>query len=247
MPAILLALVCLVAIGLGIAWFLRANPSTVARRLRLILVVLAAVGIGGLLIFGVRFLPSFLPELFGLAGFVVTGLVARALRHRPSGGFRTGHYRRGGFSTPGTGQRTEARTAFFEAWIDHATGDVGGRVLQGRFAGRGFDDLTDAEAHALRAACASDPESLRILEAYLDHRLGPQWRQGDAKPGGGKASTGEMSRGEALAVLGLAEGATDEDIRTAHRRLVQRVHPDVGGSADLAARINRAKDILLGR
>jgi len=237
MPAILLALVCLVAVGLGIAWFLRANPSTVARRLRLVLVLLAAVGIGGLLIFGVRFLPSFLPELFGLAGFVVTGLIARALRHRPAGGF----------STPGTGQRTEARTAFFEAWIDHATGDVGGRVLQGRFAGRGFDDLTDVEAHALREACASDPESLRIFEAYLDHRLGSGWRQSDRKAGGGTASTGEMSRSEALAVLGLAVGATDEDIRAAHRRLVQRVHPDVGGSADLAARINRAKDILLGR
>jgi curved DNA-binding protein CbpA len=54
-----------------------------------------------------------------------------------------------------------------------------------------------------------------------------------------------MSRAEAFAVLGLAEGATDEEIRAAHRRLIQRVHPDVGGSADLAARINRAKEILL--
>ena len=55
-----------------------------------------------------------------------------------------------------------------------------------------------------------------------------------------------MSRAEALSVLGLAEGASDEDIKAAHRRLIQRVHPDAGGSADLAARINRAKDVLLG-
>ena len=56
----------------------------------------------------------------------------------------------------------------------------------------------------------------------------------------------DMTREEALAVLGLAEGASAEEIRAAHRRLIQRMHPDVGGTADLAARINRAKDVLLG-
>ena len=56
-----------------------------------------------------------------------------------------------------------------------------------------------------------------------------------------------MSREDALAVLGLTADADDEEIRAAHRRLIQRVHPDVGGSADLAARINRAKEVLLDR
>ena len=50
----------------------------------------------------------------------------------------------------------------------------------------------------------------------------------------------------ALSVLGLTTKATDEEIRAAHRRLILRVHPDAGGSADLAARINRARDVLLG-
>jgi len=54
-----------------------------------------------------------------------------------------------------------------------------------------------------------------------------------------------MTRDEALAVLGLAGGATADEVRAAHRRLIQRMHPDVGGTADLAARINRAKDVLL--
>lgn len=233
MAILLAALVFLVAIGLGIAWFLRANPSTVTRRMRIVLVLLGILGVGGLLIFGVRFLPSFLPELFGLGGVVVTGLIARAFRHRPSRGF----------STPGSGQRTETRTAYLEAWIDHATGDVGGRVVQGQFAGWLLDGLSEANLSALRSECASDPDSLRILEAYLDRRLGANWRDRARTP---PESTGpSMGRAEALAVLGLVEGATDEEIRAAHRRLIQRVHPDVGGSADLAARINRAKDILL--
>ena len=230
---ILAALLLLVAVGLGLAWFLRANPSTVARRLRIAMVMLGGLALGSLLVFGVRFLPSFLPELFGLGGVVLTALIARALRHRPSRGF----------STPGATQRTETHTAYIEAWIDHASGEVGGRVVQGKFAGRLLDGLGTAELLALRSECASDPDSLCILEAYLDRRLGADWREASPPPPSEQSTS--MGRAEALAVLGLAEGATAEDIRAAHRRLIQRVHPDVGGSADLAARINRAKDILL--
>jgi hypothetical protein len=235
MPAIFfLGLVVLAVLAFGVAWFLRANPSSIARLLRSILVVLGVIGVGGFLIFGIRFLPSMLPELMGLAGVVVAGLIARAARRRPSGGF----------SSPGTGQRTEVRTAFLQAWIDHATGDVGGTVLSGRFAGRTLDALADAELLELRAECASDADSLKVLEAYLDRRLGGDWRNNQRPPPAGPRT--DMSRDEALAVLGLAEGATADEIRAAHRRLIQRMHPDVGGTADLAARINRAKDVLLG-
>lgn len=233
MPAVLLALALLAVLGLGIFWFLRANPSVIARRLRPILMLIGAIGIGGLLILGVRFLPGLLPELFGLLGVLGAALIARYVRQRPSGGF----------SSPGTGQRTEVHTAFVEAWIDHGTGDVGGRVLKGRFAGRGLDSLSDGELRDLHAECAADAESLRVLEAYLDRRLGADWRKTQSPPRGPRV---DMTRDEALAILGLAASATDEEIRAAHRRLILRVHPDAGGSADLAARINRAKDVLLG-
>jgi hypothetical protein len=235
MPALLLlALVLLAVVAFAIAWFLRANPSTVARLLRPALVVLGSIGVGGLLIFGLRFVPQLLPELFGLAGVVIAALIARAVRRRPSGGF----------SSPGSAQRTEVHTAFLQAWIDHGTGDVGGAVLSGRFAGRTLDGLGDGDLLDLHAECSSDADSLRILEAYLDRRLGGDWRNARRPPPSGPRS--DMTRDEALAVLGLAEGASAEEIRAAHRRLIQRMHPDVGGSADLAARINRAKDVLLG-
>jgi len=150
----------------------------------------------------------------------------------------------GGFSSPGSGgQRTEVRTAFLQAWIDHGTGDVGGTVLSGRFSGRTLDGLSDAELLDLHLDCSGDADSLRILEPYLDRRLGADWRNARQPPRGPRS---DMTRVEALAVLGLAEGASEDDIKAAHRRLIQRMHPDVGGSADLAARINRAKDVLLG-
>jgi len=236
MQVILLALVALAAVAIVIFWFMRANPSKLARIVRPILVVLGGIGIAGLLI---RFLPGLLPELFGLAGVVITALIARAVRNRSSGGF----------SSPASGgQRTEVRTAFLQAWIDHGTGDVGGTVLSGRFSGRTLDGLSDAELLDLHLDCSADADSLRILEPYLDRRLGADWRNA-REPPHGSASRGprsDMTRVEALAVLGLAEGASEDDIKAAHRRLIQRMHPDVGGSADLAARINRAKDVLLG-
>src|SRR5258708_23813585 len=111
MPAVLLALVLLVAVAFGIAWFLRANPSTVARFLRPVLVVLGGIGVGGLLIFGLRFLPVLLPELFGLAGVVIAALIPRAARHRPSGAF----------SAPSSSPRTAVHTALRQARIAHAT------------------------------------------------------------------------------------------------------------------------------
>jgi hypothetical protein len=239
MPVILLALIALAVVAIVIFWFTRANPSTLARVARPILVVLGGIGIGGLLIFGVRFLPGLLPELFGLAGVVITALIARAVRSRSSGGF----------SSPGSGgQRTEVRTAFLQAWIDHGTGDVGGTVLSGRFSGRTLDGLSDAELLELHLDCSGDADSLRILEPYLDRRLGADWRNARQPPHGSapRGPRSDMTRVEALAVLGLAEGASEDDIKAAHRRLIQRMHPDVGGSADLAARINRAKDVLLG-
>jgi hypothetical protein len=225
-----LAIALLVVLGFGIFLFLRASPAVLARWMRLLIVPLGLVVVVGFLMLGLRF-----PALLGLAGTIAAPLIARWLRQRPSGG---------GFSQPGTGQRTEVRTAFLEAWIDHGTGDVGGRVLSGRFMGRTLDNLREGELRAFHAECAGDADSLRVLESYLDRRLGADWRKAEAPPPRGPRI--DMTRQEALATLGLQEGATEEAIRAAHRRLILRMHPDTGGTAELAARINRAKDVLLG-
>jgi curved DNA-binding protein CbpA len=56
-----------------------------------------------------------------------------------------------------------------------------------------------------------------------------------------------MSEQEAYKVLGLQPGASEGEIRAAHRRLMKDAHPDHGGSDAMAARLNAAKDVLLGR
>jgi DnaJ homolog subfamily C member 19 len=50
---------------------------------------------------------------------------------------------------------------------------------------------------------------------------------------------------DARKLLGVNENATLEEIREAHRRLIAKVHPDTGGSAELANRVNVARDTLV--
>lgn len=60
-----------------------------------------------------------------------------------------------------------------------------------------------------------------------------------------KKRRASMGLDEARAVLGIAADADAEAIRAAHRRIVAQVHPDKGGTADLTARVNAARDVLL--
>ncbi|MBK1662341.1 J domain-containing protein [Paracraurococcus ruber] len=146
----------------------------------------------------------------------------------------------------GAGGESAVETATLAMRLDHATGRMTGQVRRGRQAGRELAALTLVELLALLAECRSqDPESVPLLEAWLD-RVEPDWREAEAAPPPGAAGPGRMTREEALQVLGLAEGATEEQIRAAHRRLMRAAHPDQGGSDWLAARINQARDLLLG-
>lgn len=93
-----------------------------------------------------------------------------------------------------------------------------------------------------------------LVMGGLSFLASPRWMGragGESASGGERAGTrrprGQMSPERAYEILGLRPGASDQDIRDAHRRLMQRVHPDRGGSGYLAAEINAAKDVLLGK
>jgi preprotein translocase subunit Sec63 len=62
---------------------------------------------------------------------------------------------------------------------------------------------------------------------------------------GGRRKSPALSLREARELLGVSASAGEEEIRAANRRLIGRVHPDAGGSAALAGRVNAARDLLV--
>jgi hypothetical protein len=137
---------------------------------------------------------------------------------------------------------SDVRTAMLDMRLDHASGTLSGRVLAGRFAGRELGEMSLPDCLELLAEChATDPESVPLLETWLDNAA-PGWRQASSNPG-----EPPMDEAAALALLGLAGAASPEEIRAAHRRMMRTAHPDRGGDAAQAARLNQARDYLLGR
>lgn len=124
--------------------------------------------------------------------------------------------------------------------LDHATGVMDGEVTAGTRQGARLSELSTAELQAMVAEfeAAGDEESLALLLAYLDRR---GMAAGPSSPPPGQPP---MTEAEAYRVLGLAPGASLEEVRAAYRRLMRRVHPDLGGSSALAAMLNAAKEIL---
>lgn len=207
--------------------FARADAAKMADGLRLILpVFLAAAGIV-LTVIGRIAVGSAL--IMGAIGVYTAMQRRKAVRKKP-------------------GQRSTVRTAAIEMELDHDTGQLDGVVLAGSMEGRRLHELSRQELLSLCRELSADTESLQLLETYLDSRF-PGWREdSDTDPGAGQGAApgpGSMTKQEAYQILGLEEGASAADIRKAHRRLMQRVHPDIGGSSFLAARINQAKDLLL--
>jgi hypothetical protein len=150
--------------------------------------------------------------------------------------------KRFGGSAPPTGAANSVETAFLSMTLHHDSGRMTGSVKAGQFAGRDLATLTLSDLLGLLQECqAADADSVALLEAWLD-RAHPDWRSEPAA----EPRSGAMTRAEALEILGLAEGADEDAIRAAHRRLMRSAHPDQGGSAWLAARINAARDFLLG-
>lgn len=234
---LLAGLLLLLLVILGGRWFASTPPRTVLRSGGWALAVLLVAGVIALAATGR--LGWALAALAGLLSWLVRlgslhGLLRRVWRLSP----------RSVRSAPPPRSRVETR--FLRMSLDHDTGAIDGEVIAGPFAGRLLSGLDYDEALDLRRASAADPQSLQLLEAWLD-RTWPDWRSAGSGAGHDNrtAAPGPMTREEALEILGLEPGADREAVRRAHRSLMTKVHPDHGGSNYLAAKINQAKDVLL--
>ena len=148
-----------------------------------------------------------------------------------------------------SGQQSTVETRFIRMTLDHDSGDMNGLILEGRYAGEALQSLSlEQLLELLSRYNKEDDESEALLRAYLNRVHGDSWQEQEQTQAGTPAGgfSGDMSRREAYDILGLEEGASEKQIIDAHRRLMQKLHPDRGGSAFLAAKINQARDLLLG-
>jgi len=143
-------------------------------------------------------------------------------------------------------QTSTIRTRYLEMVLQHNTGDMDGEVLFGEFAGANLSNLSLDQLLSLLREIGDDADSTQVLEAYLD-RTQSGWREqtGRASSANESDEGAPMTRTLALEILGLEEGVDREAIIKAHRNLMQKLHPDRGGSDYLAKKINLAKDYLL--
>lgn len=238
-----LGLCLLAGIGLMGRWLLNAEPRDILRVAKWLAVALA-VGLGlfvllrGRLDWLIYAVPVAIPFLLRMTP------ILRALRNAAK-------MARG----PTPGQTSDVRTAWLAMTLDHDTGAMDGEVLQGPHAGRRLSDLGPQELADLAADLEADADSRQVFEAWLERNgtEGAGARGGGA--GNARAEDGgarpedesAMTPARAREILGVADGADEQEIRDAHRRLMLANHPDRGGSSWVAAQINRAKDVLLGR
>jgi hypothetical protein len=153
-----------------------------------------------------------------------------------------------GRNRPSAGGVSEVETPFVRMRLDRDSGAIEGEVKTGAFAGRPLSALSEQEVRAVLAeAEATDADGAALLRAYLARRFagaGAGGRTGSSAP---PSSTGAMSEDEALAILGLTRGAGESEVRAAHKRLMIKLHPDQGGSSWLAAKLNAARERLVGK
>lgn len=214
-------------------WFVAADPKSLAKGFKAVGIVVAVLFLAYLLISEEWFLLPLL--LFGALPWI----------KRFGGTSRAAGTGSGGAAGPRPGRSSTIETKYLRMRLDHESGAMSGEVIAGPFAGRDLNDMNFAECiRLLRVCTADDSQSAQVLETYLDRVHGADWRTRAAPPG--SAGSGPMTRAEAYEILGLEEGADKQEIQETYHRLISRIHPDAGGSTYLAAKINQARDVLLG-
>jgi hypothetical protein len=139
-----------------------------------------------------------------------------------------------------TGGNASFKTEHLDVTITVRTGQLSGTVIKGPCAGKTIGELTEDDLQELENYYRERDSKAYYLIRFA--RKGQTFRSQQAPP---PPSFDNPGREEALQILGLTGNPSRDDIIAAHRRLINKLHPDRGGSDFLAARVNQARDILL--
>jgi len=147
------------------------------------------------------------------------------------------------------GQTSTIRTEYLAMELEHDSGDMDGKVLKGEYSDSLLSSLSLEQLLRLHSECVVDNDSRQVLEAYIE-RQHADWREhaehAETHNGHSQAiDESKMDRSLAMEILGLVDLTSKEEVTKAHRQLMQKLHPDRGGSDYLAKKINAAKDYLL--
>lgn len=136
------------------------------------------------------------------------------------------------------GNARSTSTQYLQFIVDK-NGDMGGMIVKGALTGKQLKDLSEPQLLDFLNECKACRDSYDVLVAYIN-RYHPNLLGTKSKP-----SSSNLSHREALQILGLTKGYSKEDVKKAHRNLIQKLHPDRGGNDYLASQINAAKEKLL--
>lgn len=198
-----------------------------AQRHKLLLHTVMALGLG-VMVLGAA--TGHLPWLAGLAaalfGVIRFGLLS---------GLQLGR-----FWMAKTGGVARFTTDYLDITFNAASMEIQGRIKKGLYASKELNQLNNEQLQELAAYYQDkDSKSYYLIKALLQRR------------GFGGAQTENLNHtsspeiGEALDILGLTGQPSREEIINAHRRLINKLHPDRGGSDYLASQVNLARDQLL--
>jgi len=248
-PQLIIGLLVIAALAIFLNAFLKASPAHVAKKIKQIgfyvaigLVVLIAVVKLNWIIALIGALFAALPKLLPLLRYLPILKWIRNWKQSQSG--FSNHQQP---SSQTTNNSSEVSARYITMTLNHDNNELDGEVIEGYFVGQRLSAMSMQAIIQLYEEClTNDEESAALVKSYLDRIYGEDWYQATHHQTAPNAD-GKMSYAEALEILGLDDSANEKDIVLAHRRLMQKIHPDRGGSDYLAAKINQAKKVLLNK
>lgn len=237
MPRLFLILI-LIAVAVFLLMRFRKLPKEKQKQILKYVIIVSAVGILGLLALTGRL--SWLIALIGAVLPLIPRILSWLVRVLPS---LQPLIRM--FQQVRTAGQAQIMTQYIQMRLNQQTGEMDGWVVKGPYKSQQLSKMALKDLLLFLEDCQhNDGDSAALLMAYLD-RYHTNWRSEASSGAQQGVKPGEMSKEEACEILNVKMNADRKEIIEAHRRLIQKVHPDRGGSDYLAAKINQAKDTLL--